>query len=37
MGVDIFPGTAGSSVLYDHEGRVSGIRTGDLGMNKKGE
>jgi len=32
MGVEIFPGFAASEVLYDDEGRVKGIATGDMGI-----
>jgi len=32
MGVEIFPGFAAAEVLYDDEGRVKGIATGDMGI-----
>ena len=32
MGVEIFPGFAASEILYDDEGRVKGIATGDMGV-----
>lgn len=37
LGVDIFPGTSGSEVLYDEKGCVRGVATGDFGISKKGE
>lgn len=37
LGVDIFPGTSGSNVLYSDTGAVCGIQTGDMGISKKGE
>jgi len=38
MGVEILPGIAGDSVLYDESGdRVVGVRTGDMGYDKSGE
>ncbi len=37
MGVNIFPGFAGSRILYAQDGRtVTGIRTGDKGLDKDG-
>jgi electron-transferring-flavoprotein dehydrogenase len=36
-GVEIFPGFAGAEVLYDDQGAVKGVATGDMGINKKGE
>jgi electron-transferring-flavoprotein dehydrogenase len=36
MGVEIFPGFAASEVLYDDEGRVKGIATGDMGIAEDG-
>ena len=35
-GVDIFPGFAGVEVLYE-ESKVIGVRTGDKGIDAKGE
>lgn len=35
-GVNIFPGFAGVEILYEN-GRVTGVRTGDKGMNASGE
>ena len=37
MGVNIFPGFAASEVLYDADGRVSGVATSDMGIGKDGE
>ena len=37
LGVDIFPGFAASEVLYDEQGVVKGIATGDMGIGKDGE
>jgi len=36
MGVEIFPGFAASEVLFDDEGRVKGIATGDMGVAEDG-
>jgi electron-transferring-flavoprotein dehydrogenase len=36
-GVEIFPGFAAAEVLYDENGAVKGVATGDLGVNRKGE
>ena len=37
MGVDIFPGFAASEVLYDEQGAVRGVATGDMGIGKDGQ
>ncbi len=37
LGVEIFPGFAGSELLYDKNGTVTGIATGDMGVGKSGE
>ncbi|MCT4714044.1 electron transfer flavoprotein-ubiquinone oxidoreductase [Enterobacteriaceae bacterium H18W14] len=37
LGVDIFPGFAAASILYDDAGAVAGVTTGDMGLNAKGE
>lgn len=37
LGVEIFPGFAGSEVLYDESGAVIGVATGDMGLNEQGE
>lgn len=36
-GVMIFPGFAGVELLYDADGKVSGVRTGDKGIDAHGE
>jgi len=36
-GVDVFPGFAASEVLYDENGAVRGVATGDMGISKAGE
>ncbi len=36
-GVNVFPGFAASEVLYDSEGRVTGVATSDMGIGKDGE
>src|SRR5215208_2850711 len=35
-GVEIYPGFAGTEVLYNGEGAVAGIATGDMGIGKDG-
>ncbi|HYG85395.1 MAG TPA: electron transfer flavoprotein-ubiquinone oxidoreductase [Azospirillum sp.] len=37
LGVELFPGFAGAEVLYDADGRVRGIATGDMGVGRNGE
>ena len=37
LGVEIFPGFAAAEVLYDEDGRVRGVATGNLGVGKDGE
>jgi len=37
LGVEIFPGFAASEVLYNEDGSVKGIATGDMGIGKDGE
>ena len=37
LGVDIFPGFAAAEVLYDDEGAVRGVATGDMGIGRDGE
>ena len=37
LGVEIYPGFAGSEVLIDSDNRVVGIATGDLGIGKDGK
>ena len=36
LGVDIFPGFAAAGVLYDDDGGVRGIATGDMGVGRDG-
>ena len=36
LGVEIFPGFAASHVLYDDNGHVLGIQTGDMGLDEEG-
>jgi electron-transferring-flavoprotein dehydrogenase len=36
LGVEIYPGFAAAEVLYDEEGRVVGVATGDMGVGKDG-
>ena len=36
-GVEIYPGFAGAEVLYDDNGAVTGVATGDMGIGKNGE
>jgi electron-transferring-flavoprotein dehydrogenase len=37
LGVEIFPGFAGSEVLYDDKGAVRGVATGDMGVGRDGQ
>jgi electron-transferring-flavoprotein dehydrogenase len=37
LGVEIYPGFSASEVLYDDDGAVIGIATGDVGISKSGE
>lgn len=37
LGVEIFPGFAAMHPLYDENGRVKGVSTGDVGISKTGE
>jgi len=37
LGVEIFPGFAAAEVLYDEQGRVRGVATGNQGLGKDGE
>lgn len=37
LGAEIYPGFAASEVLYDQQGRVRGVATGDMGITKDGE
>ena len=36
LGVEIYPGFAAAEILYDDEGRVRGVATGDLGIGRDG-
>lgn len=37
LGVEIYPGFAAAEVLYDEDGRVKGIATGDMGVGRDGK
>ncbi len=37
MGVEIYPGFAAAEVLYDDNGAVVGVATGDMGISKDGQ
>ena len=37
LGVEIYPGFAAAEVLYDENGAVTGVATGDMGIGKSGE
>ncbi len=37
LGVEIYPGFAASEVLYDDNGVVCGVATGDMGVGRQGE
>jgi len=37
LGVEIYPGFAAAEVLYDDNGAVVGVATGDMGVGKNGE
>ncbi|NKM54895.1 NAD(P)-binding protein [Rhizobium anhuiense] len=37
LGVEIYPGFAAAEVLYNEEGAVIGVATGDMGIEKNGE
>jgi electron-transferring-flavoprotein dehydrogenase len=36
LGVEIYPGFAAAEVLYDEDGAVKGVATGDMGIDKEG-
>ena len=36
LGVDIYPGVAAQEILYNHDGSVKGVATGDVGIAKDG-
>ncbi|SLN34089.1 electron transfer flavoprotein-ubiquinone oxidoreductase [Oceanibacterium hippocampi] len=37
LGVEIFPGFAAAEVLYNEDGSVKGVATGDMGISRSGE
>ena len=37
LGVEIYPGFAAAEILYDANGHVAGVATGDVGIGKNGE
>jgi electron-transferring-flavoprotein dehydrogenase len=37
LGVEIFPGFSAAEVLYDEQGRVKGVATGNVGVGRDGE
>ncbi|HWH48644.1 MAG TPA: NAD(P)/FAD-dependent oxidoreductase, partial [Burkholderiales bacterium] len=37
LGVEIFPGFAAAEVLYEDNGAVRGVATGDMGVNREGQ
>ena len=37
LGAEVFPGFTAAEVLYDEQGRVRGVATGNLGIGKDGE
>ncbi len=37
MGIEVFPGFAASEVLYDDDGNVAGVATGDMGLTRDGD
>ena len=37
LGVEIFPGFAAAEVLYNEDGSVRGVATGDMGLDKNGK
>ncbi len=37
LGVEIYPGFPAAEVLFDEDGRVKGVATGDMGIGKDGE
>jgi len=37
LGVEIYPGFAAAEVLYDEDGRVRGVATGDMGIGRDGK
>jgi electron-transferring-flavoprotein dehydrogenase len=37
LGVEIYPGFAGAEILYDKNGAVKGVATGDMGVGRDGQ
>ena len=37
MGVEVYPGFAAAEVLYNDDGSVKGVATGDMGVTREGE
>lgn len=37
LGVEIFPGFAAAEILYNDDGSVKGVATGDMGISREGE
>jgi len=37
LGVEVYPGFAATEILYDEQGRVYGVATGDMGVGRDGE
>ena len=37
LGVEIYPGFAAGEVLYDEDGAVDGVATGDMGVGRDGK
>ena len=37
LGVNVFPGFAAAEILYDEQGNVNGVATGDMGVSREGE
>jgi electron-transferring-flavoprotein dehydrogenase len=37
QGVEVYPGFAGSEILYDEQGSVVGVATGDMGVGRDGK
>jgi electron-transferring-flavoprotein dehydrogenase len=37
LGVDLFPGFAAAEILYDDQGAVLGVATGDMGVSRDGQ
>jgi electron-transferring-flavoprotein dehydrogenase len=37
MGIEVYPGFAGAEILFDDNGAVKGVATGDMGLTREGE